>query len=583
LRLLLARRALERAGLDARQLPSPLESASAGAFNIPSSVACVSASDCWAAGYGHDGVRYRSLLLHWDGRRWSVGSPSDDVAHGDALLGVSCVSSSACWAVGLTTAPGNQPLHEEPLIERWDGTRWSTVATSTGTDEGQLAAVSCASRADCSAVGYQADAVDGSLGPLIERLHGGSWRTTPSQRPRAPAGTVLDAVSCASPGTCATVGAHPNRFDVSQPVAASLKGGRWVTTLTKFTGRSDAVLHSIACTALSACWAVGYGGNRGLISRWDGKRWSLVPTARDPSASIEDLYGVACASRVYCWAVGAGLRSAGWDALFKRWDGTRWTAVENAGPPAAGVTQFLASVTCASKSECWAVGTRVLDDYLPQPLIERWDGRSWSIVAGAAPGQADGYLADVTCNSADDCLAVGGLGAGTGEQALVEHWDGTAWRQVTTGAGVIGSDYLNGLSCRSPSNCWAVGSHDVGGGEFHTLTLHWDGSGWARVASPDAAAGNGVLTGVACSSARCWAVGVSDSGRRRRTLLLRWNGRRWATVSAPTPHGGATDHELVDITCGAATPACRAVGWWSNPLRAHAFAARYATPRPAGS
>src|SRR5207245_11156062 len=72
----------------------------------------------------------------------------------------------------------------------------------------------------------------------------------------------------------------------------------------------------------------------------------------------------------------------------------------------------LYGVTCASASDCWAIGddqTYVHDFQTPnQTLTEHWDGTSWSIVSSPNVGTNHyNYLAGVTCASASDCWAVG--------------------------------------------------------------------------------------------------------------------------------------------------------------------------------
>ena len=63
------------------------------------------------------------------------------------------------------------------------------------------------------------------------------------------------------------------------------------------------------------------------------------------------------------------------------------------------------------------------------------------------------HLREVTCASASDCWAVGDHSNNT----LTEHWNGTAWSIVTSPN--ISANYLNGVTCTSASDCWAVGSY----------------------------------------------------------------------------------------------------------------------------
>ena len=92
-------------------------------------------------------------------------------------------------------------------------------------------------------------------------------------------------------------------------------------------------LSGIACTAPSACWAVGgFAGNSGGFSNQapslgDGKSWSLVRTP-DPAGSTahNQLEGVACTSSRDCWAVGnqSPARSTAASDEILHWNGRKW-------------------------------------------------------------------------------------------------------------------------------------------------------------------------------------------------------------------------------------------------------------------
>jgi hypothetical protein len=83
---------------------------------VLTSVATISASDAWAAGY--DGNN--TLILHWDGSSWTdvpAPSPGDE----PEFLGVAATSAHSAWAVGLSGG-------DHTLIAHWDGTTWTRQA-----------------------------------------------------------------------------------------------------------------------------------------------------------------------------------------------------------------------------------------------------------------------------------------------------------------------------------------------------------------------------------------------------------------------------------------------------------------------
>ena len=99
---------------------------------------------------------------------WSVTpSPSPLGPANGNLAGVSCVSETNCFAVGSYFAFST----EKTLVERWNGTSWSIVATPnlnpSGSNSNGLSGVACPKTASCYAVGnYFANVGDYTL---IER------------------------------------------------------------------------------------------------------------------------------------------------------------------------------------------------------------------------------------------------------------------------------------------------------------------------------------------------------------------------------------------------------------------------------
>jgi hypothetical protein len=139
-----------------------------------------------------------------------------------------------------------------------------------------------------------------------------------------------------------------------------------------------------------------------------------------------------------------------------------------------------------------------------QTLIERWNGTSWKTVASPNPGgpARDNFLEGVTATSAGNAWAVGSYGNGTAIQTLIEHWNGTSWKKVASPdpGGPARNNFLAGVAATAAGNAWAVGKYFNGTG-YQTMVLHWNGTSWKKIASPDPAgpAGNHALSGVAAT------------------------------------------------------------------------------------
>lgn len=79
------------------------------------------------------------------------------------------------------------------------------------------------------------------------------------------------------------------------------------------------------------------------------------------------------------------------------------------------------------------------------------------------------------------------------------------------------------------TSIWAVGYAPGLAGS--TLILHWNGTIWEQVPSPNPTLGHGeYLVGVAAISARnAWAVGYAGGGQQ--ALMVHWNGVSWTTMT----------------------------------------------------
>ena len=175
----------------------------------PTGVSCPSRAACFAVGYLLESPPLGGswsgapLALRWNRGRWLVQST---LGHG-GLSGVACWSASGCFAVGGSVVPlvqeldGGPPTAGRPLIEGWDGKRWSLTRGSTGWS-GTLAGIACASQDACTAVG------SGSSWSYAERWNGAGWSRQHTSRPIGAMSTSLSAVSCPSPTTCIAVGSY---------------------------------------------------------------------------------------------------------------------------------------------------------------------------------------------------------------------------------------------------------------------------------------------------------------------------------------------------------------------------------------
>jgi hypothetical protein len=313
------------------------------------------------------------------------------------------------------------------------------------------------------------------------------------------------------------------------------------------TGPGDEnLLFSVTALSPSNAWAAGWYTDDdavfGLIEHWNGASWKQVPSP-NPGGDVEtDILGIRAASATDIWAVGTYLVSDGaYRTLILHWDGTSWKQVPSPNPAGtrSGDDNSLAAVTASSPTSAWAVGQYGGPRRVSKTLVLHWNGTRWKRVASPSPGSASNDLSGVAASSAR-AWAVGAYASGGREKTLILHWNGTAWKHVPSPSPASSGSSLMTVRSSSSSNAWAVGSYSPGGRD-RTLALHWNGTRWKRVATPDpgGSGGQNELSGLAVfSSANAWATGSYRTGTTFRTLILHWNGTAWKHVASPNPGGG---------------------------------------------
>jgi hypothetical protein len=363
--------------------------------------------------------------VHWDGNHYS----SEDALNlgvSTDLYDISCSAPSQCEAVG-SLQIGNG--HSHPIAERWNGRGWTieTAARPTGATDGDFAAVSCAQRRSCIAVGLWSSGSRMAL-VMAQRRVDNHWsvQRIPDTRAAAP-GTLSD-VSCTASG-CMAVGSFTNNEHVQVAWAVRLVGGRWTDAAAPtLRGATASSLTSVSYASSTLCIAVGGactaalrgdgtcsgGGHAAVIAdKWTPHGWTLTCV---PAAAGTILNGSSCPTPTMCLAVG----QSGSSAVAARWDGSTWSS-HTVPTPADIRLETLTGVSCSSASACAAVGTgaRVSQDgSVTAELAARWDGSTWAVGELPTPNGEESQLA-VSCPAAASCVAVGGSSA--------RRWDGATW------------------------------------------------------------------------------------------------------------------------------------------------------------
>ncbi len=539
-------------------------------------VSCISANACLAVGSSHNPAAALgegdTLSERWDGSRWTIQAtpaPGAVSGAGNSLADVSCVGSGVCFAVGSSSLSDGVENGTSPLLERWNGRGWSLVQKSSKNHVEALSGVSCVSAHACVAVGFVNDtgsgALDGSV-PVVERWNGRRWISGRAPVPQGASGTELTSVSCSTRSSCIAIGATiPRRCKGScspPPLLERFDGSRWsIQPLGKALVAPGVTLSHISCTGRT-CIAIGQRKGRPFVARWNGRAWSRLRFSI-PSGGVEPVLGdVSCASAANCTAdghvgVGAGcLQPTGackGMPLVERWNGRLWS-IQSVPQPVGETGGTLNGVSCAPRRGCVAVGS-YSNTSGGMALAVHGIGSVWTVEQSADlvyPAEG-GWLTGVSCTSATACVAVGAVGNDPGPFTM--SWDGSVWTNQT----IPVTGVLTAVSCVSATACMAVGGVDFG--SVPAVAAFWNGSRWSSLPTPMIAGADNVqLNGVWCASATwCIAVGGSQiTGVNGLPLTEVWNGSGWKIVPAPTLPGAATT-TLTSISCTSIT-ACVAVG-----------------------
>src|SRR5207248_2167546 len=100
----------------------------------------------------------------------------------------------------------------------------------------------------------------------------------------------------------------------------------------------------------------------------------------------------------------------------------------------------------------------------------------------------------------------------SGQQTLVLHWNGTAWSRLASPNPGAGNHNLYGVAAASASEAWAVGYYQVGSGYYSTLVESWNGTTWSVVPSTGFGVNSNFLYGIAALANEPWVAGYTVTG-----------------------------------------------------------------------
>ena len=267
-------------------------------LNVLNGVAAVSSSNVWAVGNATSGVRLdqTTLVLHWDGTAWSIIPSASPGSLGlNTFYAVAANSVNDVWAVGSFT---NVDELAQTLVEHWDGTSWQVIPSANvpGANNEFYGVVALGPN-NIWAVGYWGHAATG-FSTLVEHWDGSSWSIVAS--PNASGDNFLSAVSATGPSDIWAMGRsrNPSTFQ-TRTLIEHWDGNSW-SEVFGFGVEPESAAYGVTAVSANDVWAVGDGGGLALIGRWSGSNWSVFPSPEITGRLLATTAITACD----VWAVG---------------------------------------------------------------------------------------------------------------------------------------------------------------------------------------------------------------------------------------------------------------------------------------
>ena len=301
-------------------------------------VSCPSVGNCTAVGSFQD-ISYNTFTFALSERngQWGTGEQlaSSDFVAPSAL---SCWAPGYCTLIVEDVTHGSIPAVMNQTNYVWDASPAAPLSFPTYPSNNYLQSISCPSAGNCTAIGSN----NANFGIAIEERNGSWQEGTNLANPPGYATAQLTSVSCSSPGNCTAVGSASDQAPAGAPVHGGptiLEQGAGITEsngvwgaysiIPNPTGETVSVLNGVSCTSPGNCTAVGFSGaqppaaptlngaphfggvrsSNGIAITESSGTWGSLSTQLPNGL---DLYGVVCITSALCVTYGAIGSSSVW-------------------------------------------------------------------------------------------------------------------------------------------------------------------------------------------------------------------------------------------------------------------------------
>jgi hypothetical protein len=311
------------------------------------------------------------LIKRWDGVRWTGVISPNVGTHDNTLHAVAASGASDVWAVGEYYDDNN---FERTLTLRWDGASWKVIASPNVSpnqvvSNNRLAGVVTLGANNAWAIGDYDDG--GSQRPLILRWDGASWQSVAAPEPAGATNIKLMGIAAVSANDIWAVGRYYDSGFNQKTLTIHWNGSQWAIRPSPNPNTFLNALNGVAASSANDVWAVGYtsdgSGYKTLALHWNGAAWQAA-SSPSPDGTNNELLAIAASGARDIWAVGyAGISADDGQPLILHWDGAAWRAVAR---PDTG-KGALASATRLPGADVWAAGTDTTGS-VTLPRVERY-------------------------------------------------------------------------------------------------------------------------------------------------------------------------------------------------------------------
>jgi pimeloyl-ACP methyl ester carboxylesterase len=308
---------------------------------------------------------------------------------------------------------------------------------------------------------------------------------------------------------------------------STIDHGNGVSWDTPITMPGD-VLEGIDAVSATDIWVVGYDSVNNVLQTLalhttdGGQTWTSIQ-GQNVGARNNQFNAVAGVLDNQIWAAGYYIDSTGTSQpLIEFWNGSSWSVSSTPVTPNVNVFGTQLTAIAVTPTDAWAVGlSGVTFGSQITPVAMELVGGSWQVVQSPVVDQTHAWeFTGVAIASSSggpaDVWAVGTSFNTNGAPLpdLIEHYTtATGWQIITTPQppGSQGAS-LSDMSMGASNDIWAAGAWGDSSGVGHNLIKHFDGSNWTIEVTPDVGTFTNFLNGIAATGpGTAAAVGSSTN------------------------------------------------------------------------